>query len=270
MKCPAYEITDFGIFDSSVKFPRVRKTDPRNVEEYEIELCTADHKGVLFINGEKHPAACGTLICAKPGQVRQSVLPFKCLYLHLKTEDRDLLSLLDALPDALVLQDISEPVRIFHEILGLEAMPSPEAVYRMQSLAARLFVFLSPLGRSWREKGVSSAYIHQKALLEVERTIRENPSEPLDLKTLAAKVNLSPVYFHRIFTDYFGKTPSRYVLECRIAAAKLKLVTEDGSMAEIAAACGFSSQAYFNFKFKETVGQTPLQYRKSMLSRARV
>ncbi|MBP5288395.1 MAG: helix-turn-helix transcriptional regulator, partial [Clostridia bacterium] len=222
----------------------------------------------IRVNGKDYSLACGTLVCAKPGQVRNLVsLPFKCFYIHLRTEDEGLRAMLSALPDVAVLNDISEPARLFHEMVGIQSLSYPESSFRLQSLIARLFAFLAPLGRTWSEKGASSAYLHQRALLAVEQMIRENPADKLDLKTLANKANLSPVYFHRIFTEYFGKTPSRYVLDCRIAAAKFRLVTEDDSMAEIAAACGFSSQAYFNCKFKEIVGQTPLQYRKAMLSR---
>ncbi len=270
MKSPAYEVTDVGVFDSNVVFPRQKKTEARTVKEYEIDLCTADMSGTTIVNGESYPLVAGTLICGKPGSVRQTVLPFKCLYLHLRTRDEGLKEFFASLPDVAVLSDVSEPVRIFHEMMGLNVLPTPETAFLLQSLVARLFACLAPLGRNWGTKGASSAYIHQRSLLAVEQMIRENPAEELDLKTLAAKANLSPVYFHRIFTEYFGKTPSRYVLDCRIAAAKLKLVTEDGSMAEIAAACGFSSQAYFNCKFKDAVGMTPLQYRKTMLSRAHI
>ena len=270
MKSPSYEITDFGIFDSSVVFPRQKKTEPRAVKLYEIDICTADMPGVTIVNGQEYPLVSGTVICGKPGAVRQTVLPFKCLYLHLRTKDEGLKDFFASLPDVAVLSDVSEPVRIFHEMMGISALSAPESSFLLQSLVARLFACLAPLVRNWGEKGATSAYIHQKALLEVEQMIRDNPAEDLSLKVLASRANLSPVYFHRIFTDYFGKTPGRFVLDCRIAAAKFKLVTEEGSMAEIAAACGFSSQAYFNCKFKDAVGMTPLQYRKTMLSRAQI
>jgi len=43
------------------------------------------------------------------------------------------------------------------------------------------------------------------------------------------------------------------------------LLTQNCSMSEIAAQCGFSSQTYFGYKFKEVMGMTPLQYRKKRL-----
>ena len=42
-------------------------------------------------------------------------------------------------------------------------------------------------------------------------------------------------------------------------------MTQNCSMSEIAAQCGFSSQTYFGYKFKEVMGMTPLQYRKKRL-----
>ena len=65
-------------------------------------------------------------------------------------------------------------------------------------------------------------------------------------------------------------TPAAFVLRCRIAAAKAMLKTSELNIAEIAARCGFSSQSYFNFRFKEVTGETPLQYRNTRLSRLKL
>ena len=79
--------------------------------------------------------------------------------------------------------------------------------------------------------------------------------------------NLSPVYFHKLFRAHLGMTPAAFVLSCRIAKAKALLKTGELTIGEITSQCGFSSQAYFNYKFKEVTGETPLQYRKARLSR---
>ena len=71
---------------------------------------------------------------------------------------------------------------------------------------------------------------------------------------------------HKLFTEYYGITPSDYILKIRISAAKQLLITKDDSIARIAADCGFSSQSYFNYSFKKQTGLSPLKYRKKMLS----
>ena len=93
--------------------------------------------------------------------------------------------------------------------------------------------------------------------------------EDLTLTSLAALCNLHPNYFHRLYTEAFGKTPAQRILGCRIGAARMLLLTQNLSMSEIAAQCGFSSQTYFGYKFKEVMRMTPLQYRKKRLSKGK-
>ena len=45
MVFPEIEITQWGFFDSRVKFPKVIITDPRAVTEYELELYTDPQPG---------------------------------------------------------------------------------------------------------------------------------------------------------------------------------------------------------------------------------
>ena len=65
-------------------------------------------------------------------------------------------------------------------------------------------------------------------------------------------------------------SPSVYISALRLTAAKQALIATDRSIAEIAFDCGFSSQSYFNYKFKAEMGISPLKYRKDMLSRIEI
>ena len=114
-------------------------------------------------------------------------------------------------------------------------------------------------------QGDESARLHQKLLQESDRYIREHYAEDISLAALAERCGLHPNYFHKLYTSAFGKTPAQKLLDCRIAAAKMALIAGNRSMAEIAAECGFSSQTYFGYKFKQATGRTPLQYRKRVL-----
>ena len=104
----------------------------------------------------------------------------------------------------------------------------------------------------------------------VERYIRDNITEDLSLEALAAVANLSPSYFHKLFCNHFSMTPGDFVLQCRVSAAKSMLLDDELTLGEVAERCGFSSQSYFNYRFKAVVGATPLQYRKASLSRMEV
>ena len=111
---------------------------------------------------------------------------------------------------------------------------------------------------------------HRHIMVGIERYIRDNITENLSLENLAVVANLSPSYFHKLFCTHFSMTPGDFVLQCRVSAAKSLLLDGNLSLADVAERCGFTSQSYFNYRFKQSVGVTPLQFRKTSLSRMEV
>lgn len=269
MDCPQFAVSEFGVFDSNVKFPKQIITQERPVEEYELELYTADCPGSSWINGTWQPLKHGTFICAKPGQTRKSKLPFKCHYIHLQTRDPGFCDLLNSLPNHFVLWQLQEPVQIFQEMLSAQSAELIEDRLLVQSCVSRLVRLLSRY-RSTSSDIPATAVAHQKALLTAEQFIRSNLEQPLTLDQIAAHCHLSPGYFHALFTEYFQKTPAHFVLECRINAARTGLLADDCNLSVLANQCGFSSLSYFCSKFKLVTGRTPMQYRKEMLGRLKV
>ncbi len=264
MEFGAMLLSEYGVFDSRVKFPEGVLTQPRQVEEYEIELYTEDQTGIGYIGGVEVPLKKGTLICVRPGSVRYSRLPFRCLYLHLQTRDPQLRQLLSWLPEYCTMSDMSAAVSLFRRIISLDPGAFPEERLMLHSCISELvYRLLQEVGA--RQGDVLHA--HRKTMQWVEQYIRQNPHEDLELKALAEKANLSPSYFHKLFTGHFGMTPAEYGLSCRISVAKTLLAEGELPMQEIARRSGFASQSYFNYCFKQQTGQTPLQYRKEHLSR---
>lgn len=262
MRIPLY-----GAFDSKIKFPRVFKTEPRLVQEYEIELYVENQPGITFINGRPVPLKKGTLLCAKPGQMRCSQLHFKCLYFHLDTKEEQLAKLLQNLPDVCVLSDFTPIEELFRKLLRLDAESFPEERLLLQScLLELIYTILQYTGAAARE----GSNAHRHIMAGVERYIRDNITENLSLEALATGANLSASYFHKLFCTHFSMTPGDFVLQCRVSAAKSLLLDDNLSLGEVAERCGFTSQSYFNYRFKQVVGVTPLQYRKTSLSRMEV
>lgn len=266
MVFPEMEVTQWGFFDSRIKFPRVIMTEPRRVREYELELYTDTQPGIGYINGTAVPLEKGTMICAKPGAMRHSKLHFKCLHIHIRTQDAPLTEMLEKLPDHFTVTDLSPFTDVFHKLLTLDMSTFPEQRLLMQSYLHR---FLYLVIEECRSSDLSATQ-HRRTMMAAEEYIRSHLSEDLSLESLASRANLSPVYFHKLFSAHLGMTPAAFVLKSRIAAAKAMLKTGELSIADIATRCGFSSQSYFNYKFKEVTGETPLQYRKSRLSRLKL
>lgn len=261
MHCPAFQVSEFGLFDSRIKFPQPNRTltAPRPVTEYELEFYTADY-GSTYIDSRPYPIRRGTFLCAKPGQMRHSSLPFRCYYVHMSTDDPQLEVLLRGLPDFGVLPQLTQVSELFGQLLVLD-LSQPAAPLTLQSCVGQLLCLLSS------GKTVPQPTAQTELLLRAEQFIQTHLAEPLTLEQVAGAVNLSPFHFHRIFTDFYGCTPGRYIIGCRVAQAKLQLLQEDFSLARIASDCGFSSQSYFCYRFKQLTGQTPLEYRKETLGK---
>ena len=266
MLFPEMEITQWGYFDSRIKFPRVIAQETRKVTEYEIELSTEDQPGTSYLDGTVVPLKKGTMICAKPGAIRYSRLHFKCLHFHIRTADPHLREQLQKLPNSFPVTDLNAFTDCFHQILSLDTGMFPAQQFLLQSYLGRLLYLIIEECRS----SDPTAYQHRRTMLSSEDYIRTHLSEDLSLETLAARVNLSAVYFHKLFSAHAGMTPAQFVLTSRIATAKALLKTGELSIGEIASRCGFSSQSYFNYKFKSVTGETPLQYRNTRLSRLKL
>ena len=263
-------ISEFGVFDSEVKFPQMTISKIRPVSAYEIELYAAETPGQTCINGTWYSLAQGTCVVAKPGSTRRSKLPFRCHYIHLQTDDPELCSLLESLPDCFMLWQTQELLGLFTQMLSVETPVSTEDRLLLNSCTLQIVRLLVQQQKTAANIKTERVSLHQKTLLSVDRYIRENLDQDLNLNTLATYCNLSPTYFHSVFTEFFQKTPAQYILACRIAAAKTGLLVGDYSLSALSADCGFSSQSYFCYKFRQITGMTPLEYRAKQLGKLKL
>ncbi|WP_235654194.1 helix-turn-helix transcriptional regulator [Mycolicibacterium houstonense] len=94
--------------------------------------------------------------------------------------------------------------------------------------------------------------------------IRDGLSSEVDLPTLAGLVEMKLDTFRHAFGKAFHMTPYQFVLEQRIAEAKLLLASAPMSITEIGALVGFSTPSHFSTTFKQRVGVTPTAYRRAM------
>ncbi len=92
--------------------------------------------------------------------------------------------------------------------------------------------------------------------------LRENYHERILLADCAAQMNLSYDYFQHKFKSITGVSPRRFLLECRLSAARTLLLSNQWNCTEIAFRCGFSTSAQFSALFKTRFGCSPLQYQK--------
>lgn len=163
--------------------------------------------------------------------------------------------------------DVSGPVitGIAHSIqqiaLDEDAQRWPLLVYSASvALATALIRQLSPAASTVIDATKSGLTIERKRrLLEY---IDAHLAEPITLDELAAIAAMSPYHLIRSFKTEMGVTPFRWVLLQRIERARRLLEITALPLAEIAYACGFSSQSHFSTVFKQATGATPAGYRR--------
>jgi AraC family transcriptional regulator len=100
-------------------------------------------------------------------------------------------------------------------------------------------------------------------LRRAQAMLAERLDEEIGLGEVAAAVGLSPYHFARGFRAATGLPPHAWRNTRRIAQAQQLLAGSDRPIAEIAAACGFCSQAHLTTAFRRATGTTPAAWRRA-------
>jgi AraC family transcriptional regulator len=100
-------------------------------------------------------------------------------------------------------------------------------------------------------------------LKQVKDYIRDRLHQNIKLNDLAAIAHISPYHFLRLFKQSLGTTPHQYILQQRLARSKLLLQNHELTISDIATLVGFEDRSYFDRYFKQVVGITPNQFRRS-------
>lgn len=260
----AFSVVGFGAFVSTVQKGIPSLGPERVIRAYEFEFYNENFSNGLIHDGVFYPAKKGGCCLAKPGQVQQVLRPYRGYYFNVVTQDPDLCDMLDHLPGFFTLWNMSEVIDLLNQMIATDEQNSLVGRMKLQSCACRILAILSRYRKN-PKAGEGSVYQNRKTLLMADKYIREHLAEEISLAELAKICNMDQTYFHKLYTAAFGKTPVQRLLGFRIAAAKTGLLENKVTMAELATRCGFSSQAYFSYKFKQATGMTPLQFRKKTL-----
>ena len=98
----------------------------------------------------------------------------------------------------------------------------------------------------------------EQAILYLENNIQRQP----DLEEVAEKVHLSPFHFQRIFTEWAGISPKRFLQYLTVDFLKSKL-QDSKNLVEVAEVAGLSSQSRVYDLFTTLEAVTPLEYKRS-------
>ena len=88
------------------------------------------------------------------------------------------------------------------------------------------------------------------------------------MKNAAHAMNYSDAYFCKLFKQCFHMNFSTYLNEYRIGKAKTMMENPRINIKDISVACGYTDSNYFSRVFKRITGQTPTEYRLSVMENA--
>lgn len=145
----------------------------------------------------------------------------------------------------------------------IEKINSEEEIYSLNLLAELLLLWeellrkISSGNKNNREKNRTN-----KRLQEILRYLQENYSKKITLQEIADQINLSKSECARFFKKITGETIFEYLLKLRIEKSIELLKNTDKTITEIAYETGFTSQSYYDQRFRKMKGLSPLKYRK--------
>ena len=102
---------------------------------------------------------------------------------------------------------------------------------------------------------------HSDIAEDAAQYLDEVTGQIIPVAELAGKFHLSRNQFTRIFTSYWGITPSEYQIRSRMNQAKYLLGSTDLSIRAIAAELGYADHYFFARQFKQKTGVTPGKFR---------
>ena len=254
------EIVTIGIYNSRLAAKTTAESRERKTAMFEVEL-PIEAGGVSFIDGKAQNITTDMLVCAKPGQMRHSKLPYSCYYVHMILSEGELYDTLSACPDFIQISDRDFYVELFKKLIKYHSADKTNGEIMLGSVLLELIYSIT---KDAKRNSLVSHTGSPSAVIKAIEYIKKNLAEDLSLGTVAAYVSLSPVHFHNTFKVAVGKTLHKFVEEQRLKAAVNLLVTSNMTLSEIAYTCGFSSQSYFSFAFKREMKTTPREYTKAL------
>ena len=102
---------------------------------------------------------------------------------------------------------------------------------------------------------------------DIRSYIGKNYQDDISMQSAAQAMGYSEAYFCKLFKQCFRVNFSAYLNEYRIEKAKAMMADPRINIKDIGAACGYSDSNSFARVFKRITGQTPTEYRLSVMER---
>lgn len=228
-------------------------------ENYEL-LYITDGEMELWLDGCRYHARTGECAVVNRGVLhRLHAIHGECRYLCIIAGPELLLSR-GVRPDNACFYEIIWPDAQFRYLMDEIARENAEQglLYKTAVMALIDQVFVNLMrnhlknhSESTRENGADDAV--KRAM----RFIHAHYDEQLSLEDICRQAGFAKNYFCRIFAEYAGQPPIRYLNQVRCEDAKRLLQSGDCNVSEAARRCGFISVSHFSQYYRKVNGHSP-------------
>lgn len=266
--------------DYEINTVRLLKTENEHTHGFVEMVYTLSGRGVHKIDGEEYYVKSGDMliinyhschtvtpindlcyidIMLKPEYINDTLKGTEDVFLVLKLPDFSDLSSSIIKDNVLLHFDGDEKKRIEFLLEWTNEEQKKRLPAADTALYSALTLLLITVFRKMAEKSNARLTLDERML----SYMKKNCSDKILISEIAAACGYTPEHFSRRFKKYTGKTPVQYILDARISRAKELLKTTEKPIETVISECGFSNRTAFFEKFSESVGITPLQYRKN-------
>jgi AraC-like DNA-binding protein len=178
----------------------------------------------------------------------------------------------DLYPAALAKSYIQDDARIYatgealvnHVELNFNALGLPAwFVVNKMPIRSRTGKIIGIMGFGQTYEGRAKMLPPSDEISKAVAHIRQNYAQNIHLHELSRVAGLSGRQLERRIRSHFGVTPQQFLIKTRLVAACDQLLKTDRGLADIAMACGFTDQSAFGRTFRQYLGLTPTQFRRS-------
>lgn len=161
--------------------------------------------------------------------------------------------------------------RVRDILTQLEALSQTQMFGRELAVRARIYdlvvLLCNDAAEDERQNGDLDLTSQAKMLTNLSKAflfVEENYTREIELADAAGALGFTPSYFARFFKKYTNTTFMDYLTSYRISRVQAMLANDNKSITQIAEEAGFQSIKTFNRVFRDFVGLSPSQYKKSI------
>ena len=130
--------------------------------------------------------------------------------------------------------------------------------------------FSPEIRRPYRSQGFVEGEVNahsDELIVDAQQWLVEHTSEPVSMRDLAERLEISQRTLNRRFRQAAGMTPVEYHRHVRVRLACDLLAKSNFSIARVGAEVGYPDKGHFSTVFRQEMAQSPTEYRRAVRSK---